>query len=675
MSCCNDYNNILYNFISPITGRVLADYNYVLVGNKQGIAIPSPILIDIRLDLIALRSRFNTLVEGDILIGHPNDQLPNAQVMADLDDGFLYNTEGIISTNALIPIESLPNLLYQNIWIGDITDRPTPQQRVGLINLPSFTSLNPLNNYGLFNLYTGQFSVTSPLEASQPAITQRVNMSNLPLLSKGKLWIGAINYIPPVITFDSTPPYIHVTGSLNWNPPSLPPGDGDAVPTEIGLNPGEIFIGNSTPGFAGQITTTTSLLPSNLPDLPYRKIWRGDLSNRPIEVSDLTLLEGKVSAIENTIIGIQGSLAQLEVQFGALQLQLGALDTAVGLLGLEVQAIASTVAALVLTVAGLVATVAALGITVTALEVQVTNLSNRTLDQVPLAVNSVNLNNQRITNLANPINALDAVNLQSLNTVSNKTLDQIPLAVADVNINNHKLTNVSDATNSLDAVNLQTMTAAINTSGSILSILGTTNQITANTVSRVTTLSLPASVVLTTSITAGNLQATTNTLQSTNANGVINVTPNGNGNIILGSSGSTGRIGIKGTPSYTLDVLNGTTRTNRLIGNSTILSVVKGANNVVGTGSAVAYEGTELGGYINVLTGGSGITTSGRIGTFTLASATPNGFSIVISPANLSAATATIYTSVLSTSSFSLESAVVLSGSLSYLWAYQIIVY
>ena len=47
--------DILHNFISPVTGRVLADYNYVLVGNKQGIAIPSPILIDLRLDLMNLR--------------------------------------------------------------------------------------------------------------------------------------------------------------------------------------------------------------------------------------------------------------------------------------------------------------------------------------------------------------------------------------------------------------------------------------------------------------------------------------------------------------------------------------------------------------------------------------------------------------------------------------------
>src|SRR5579872_4529178 len=37
-----------------------------------------------------------------------------------------------------------------------------------------------------------------------------------------------------------------------------------------------------------------------------------------------------------------------------------------------------------------------------------------TLDQISAAAASVNLNNQRITSLANPINAQDAVNLQTL---------------------------------------------------------------------------------------------------------------------------------------------------------------------------------------------------------------------------------------------------------------------
>ena len=54
--------NVLHNFISPITGRITCNYNYVPLGNSRGIAIPSPILIDIRLDIIKLREELERLL-------------------------------------------------------------------------------------------------------------------------------------------------------------------------------------------------------------------------------------------------------------------------------------------------------------------------------------------------------------------------------------------------------------------------------------------------------------------------------------------------------------------------------------------------------------------------------------------------------------------------------------
>src|SRR5271156_344951 len=120
--------DILHNFISPVTGRVLCTYNYILLGDKAGIATPSPILIDLRLDFIALRKRYNTLVTADFVIGHPNTELPDAQVLIDLNDGFMYNTEGIVSTVSIVPIDFLPDLQYTYIWIGDDTNRPVAQQ-------------------------------------------------------------------------------------------------------------------------------------------------------------------------------------------------------------------------------------------------------------------------------------------------------------------------------------------------------------------------------------------------------------------------------------------------------------------------------------------------------------------------------------------------------------------
>src|SRR5258708_22691420 len=90
--------DVLYNFISPVTGRILCDFNYILMGDSQGIATPSPILIDVRLDLINLRKRHDTLIQTDFIAGHPNDEAPNAQVLINLENGFLYNTRDIVST-------------------------------------------------------------------------------------------------------------------------------------------------------------------------------------------------------------------------------------------------------------------------------------------------------------------------------------------------------------------------------------------------------------------------------------------------------------------------------------------------------------------------------------------------------------------------------------------------
>ena len=53
--------DLLYNFISPVTGRIKVDKNYVLMGDKYGIGVSSPILIDIRQDIIDLRRKIGQI--------------------------------------------------------------------------------------------------------------------------------------------------------------------------------------------------------------------------------------------------------------------------------------------------------------------------------------------------------------------------------------------------------------------------------------------------------------------------------------------------------------------------------------------------------------------------------------------------------------------------------------
>jgi hypothetical protein len=508
--------DILHNFISPVTGRVLADPNYVLVGNKNGIAIPSPILIDIRLDLINLRKRYNTLVTTDFVIGHENKEIPNAQVLSKLEDGFLYNTDGIVSTlptspklplcyaattgnlvatynngtagvgatltiialgaftidgqtppvnsvilvkdqllsyqngiydlttvggiatapvltrntsynqpdeiqagdivavehgtvnsNTLwvqtqvvnvigtdsilfIPINLFNTLPDKNIWIGNSSNRPEPHPRIELNNLPTFLTINPANNFGIYNLYTGQLlGITDPTEVSQPTRTLRIDKSNTPNLSVGKMWIGTRNFVPPVITIDGTPPYVHISGSLNWDALGAVQ-DSHGVIDEVGLAPKEIFIGNTDPTKVGQISKTIVIYIDNLPNLTLKRIWRGNVSGRPVESDDLTTLELQVTNIEDVLIpGLEAEIAALEAEIVALQAEIVEIQTQ------------------------LVALAAAIAVVQGQVTILTARLDNLKLNDIP-ADGDVSLYNFKITNLANPVNATDAVNLQTL---------------------------------------------------------------------------------------------------------------------------------------------------------------------------------------------------------------------------------------------------------------------
>lgn len=83
----------LFNF-TP-TGDFQIDLNlpenYVLVGDSMGKAVPSPVLLDTRADLMLLR-------QGDFVLGHAIAGVPNAQVLSTMPDGLLYSTGGVVTT-------------------------------------------------------------------------------------------------------------------------------------------------------------------------------------------------------------------------------------------------------------------------------------------------------------------------------------------------------------------------------------------------------------------------------------------------------------------------------------------------------------------------------------------------------------------------------------------------
>jgi len=335
-------------FISSTTGKLrsisqlpsLIDKDYIIIGDYQGNAIISPALIDVRLDVLELRALLQKLSNLKFILQSGNFIVPNAQALDQLSNGFLYNNDnGVLSimvpgggTLALphnqvflgdsdnlaqpsptILMDNLPDVPFQNLLIANSSNRLISQKRIGLENLPPFLSADPTSNYGVYNLYTGGINL-DPSEPIAPSTTLRIDKSNLPNLSRGKIRMGVINTIPPVISIGVDG--VTISGNLNWDARGALPiiGKSYGVPEETGLDPGTIFIGDfenpgeitqtglpfgrmfigngfgqitntgllpyqlfsGNPDGSGQIIPITILDRTNLPILPFNNVWIGD---------------------------------------------------------------------------------------------------------------------------------------------------------------------------------------------------------------------------------------------------------------------------------------------------------------------------------------------------------------------------------------------------------------
>lgn len=85
--------NPLHNFISPVTGKLLIEPGYTFIGDQNGRSFASPILLDIRQDIVDLKKNFSIT-------------------------------------------EKLIKLDWNNLWIGDINNNPIQTKKIGVINLP-----------------------------------------------------------------------------------------------------------------------------------------------------------------------------------------------------------------------------------------------------------------------------------------------------------------------------------------------------------------------------------------------------------------------------------------------------------------------------------------------------------------------------------------------------------
>jgi predicted nucleic acid-binding Zn-ribbon protein len=277
-------------FMSPVTGRIILPMmpdllqDYIWIGNRNDRPLPSPIIIDLRLEIVDLRRR---LSETRFILQAASQDFDSSQALNELIPGILKHNQGIVSI-ATPWVDYVPvDLPFMNIWIGDEDSVPQPFPRIFLDNLPSMLNVDPTKLLGAYNLYRGS---PNPLTLGIPEIVKTLHITNMADLEEGYLWLG---------TNSSDP--------LNY-------GSNRPVPIIV--------------------------LPlANMADLPYQKIWRGDITNRPVPVDDLTSLEERVTITEEDIVEINDEITTINESLTEINTEIGDINVEIGDINLNIESI------------------------------------------------------------------------------------------------------------------------------------------------------------------------------------------------------------------------------------------------------------------------------------------------------------------------------------------------
>ena len=214
----------------------------------------------------------------------PNEKLPNAQALNELENGLMKNNEGVIQI--AIPGQDYltPSLPSGQLFIGNSSNLAMPEQTITIDNLPS--------------LGVASISVPNPLDPTTP-IT----------ISGGKIWHGTDANRP-----EESTALLVVEGDIalinfRFFSANFILGKGNAVLQT--LMPGSQFLSNLTPsswlqtsqtgngaivaatipqnellmgGLNNIPETRPTIALQNLPGLTNGSIWQGDATDRPVEI-------------------------------------------------------------------------------------------------------------------------------------------------------------------------------------------------------------------------------------------------------------------------------------------------------------------------------------------------------------------------------------------------------
>lgn len=239
-------------FLSPVTGKLATSSQlpglspeYTYLGNELGETQPSPIIIDIRLDLISLRKLIPIDVsDSSFLLKNTDARLPNSQSLESLKvDGLLKTVTNTLHLAVANTDYLTPDLLENKVWIGDENNKAAQSDTIGLDNLPSLTKekvwqgdgnnrpIEVFLDYLTPDLAQNNLWIGNSLNRATPKPT--ISLMNLPSLTKGKVWQGDSLNRPEEAEIDLAP--TDATYILQKPTMSLP--NAQALSELMGLDP------------------------------------------------------------------------------------------------------------------------------------------------------------------------------------------------------------------------------------------------------------------------------------------------------------------------------------------------------------------------------------------------------------------------------------------------------
>lgn len=515
--------------ISPITGKIRFEgvqdltEDYVWIGDANNNPFPSPVIIDVRLDVIELRTILDKLVPSKFILQTKNNILPRAQALDELQNGILKHSKGVIAIAIAGTDYMLPVLSQGKLWIGDDDNKPAEKSRIALENLPSFSNVNPQELLGAYNLYTGS---ANPTSLGNPTTTLHLQRCNLPDLTVGYIWIGkqVSTFEDPLNFGDNRPTEIKElpldnmanlstdkiwVGNENNRPvesdkiPSggLPDlstgrfwmGDGNNRPQDTGLLHKNLIIGNED----DQLGFREKIYDENLPDLTIGRFWMGDGNDRPQDTGlsykniiigtqddqlgfrltiyidnlpDLTFKKiwrgdatGRPTE-SNDLTVLEGKVTNIEdVVIPGIEEEIASIQTEITGIQTEIAGIQGQITIIEGEVSLLQGAVVILQGQVAGLLLSVASLSGR-VDTLESKVSTLETNVATLQSQVSVIQGQIVViqgQIIAINTrIDNLRLNTI-LADGDVSFYNFKLITLADPLNPQDGVNLRTMQAAI----------------------------------------------------------------------------------------------------------------------------------------------------------------------------------------------------------------------